>query len=90
MNIPSEFNGKIYFWWNTKFEFFTTSDTKDMRTEYILIGESEELHVKLSDGRASAVEALERQIKEELAASEHRLNVLRGKIQNLMALEAKA
>lgn len=90
MNIPSEFKGKIYFFWNTKFSFLTAINAEDMGSEYIRLGESEELHVKLSDGRASAVEALERQIKEEQAASEHRINVLRGKIQNLMALEAKA
>lgn len=87
MNIPSEFKGKIYFLWNTRFDFLAVSTVRDTGSEYIFIGESEELDVKLSDGRASAVEALERQIKEEMAASEHRLNVLRGKIQNLMALE---
>lgn len=90
MKIPSEFKGKIYFFWNTKFSFLTAINAEDMGSEYIRLGESEELHVKLSDGRASAVEALERQIKEEQAASEHRINVLRGKIQNLMALEVEA
>lgn len=90
MKIPSEFKGKIYFFWSTNFGCLTAINAEDMGSEYILLGESEELHVKLSDGRASAVEALERQIKEEQAASEHRLNVLRGKIQNLMALEVEA
>jgi len=87
MNIPSEFKGKVYFHWNPNFDFLCLSVYEDRGSDYILVGESEELHVKLSDGRAAAVEALERQIKKEQAESEHRLNVLRGKIQNLLALE---
>lgn len=87
MNIPSEFKGKVYFYWNTNHDFLSVSVHENIGTGYILLGGSEEIHVKLSDGRAAAVEALERQIKKEQAESEHRLNVLRGKIQNLLALE---
>ena len=94
MNIPTEFNGKIYFYWNTRFDFLITRPGADYAAadddEYVFVGESQPIRVELLDPRPGIVEALEKQITKERAESQRRIELLQGKIQQMLALECQA
>lgn len=92
MQIPTEFKGKVYFYWNTTGNgWLTTSHHPDLSDcgDYILLGSSDEIRIKFSADAAteSAITQIEKAIEEERAASLHRINIMRGQIQSLRALE---
>ena len=90
MQIPTEFKGRVYFHWNMKYGFISIADTEisDL-SDYVFLGCSNELHVKFdANHNADAViDKLEQAIEDEKAASLHRINLIRGQIQSLRALE---
>lgn len=89
MNIPSEFNGHVTFFWSLKFNFLTVSNHDDMGDDWLKL--SDPIHVSCAfyDVRKEQIAALEKKIEKEQAESLHRINVMRGQIQELRAIEAK-
>ncbi|MCK9506083.1 MAG: hypothetical protein M0Q95_18120 [Porticoccaceae bacterium] len=91
MNVPTEFKGKVYLYFNTKYSFIHFSESPDNPShEYVRVGETEELHVIFSDPRAAMVESLKASIEQERAESQRRIAIMQGRIQELLALEVQS
>ncbi len=89
MSIPSNFKGKVWFYWSTKYERITVSDCELLDSEfYVLLGEKE-LAVEFDPkGATTAVlGALEKQAETIRAEYQRNLKVVLGQIQSLQALE---
>src|SRR5690606_40154596 len=89
MNIPTEFKGKVYFYWEEYCGSLVCSRHPELGGKYIKVGESEDLYIQLSDPRAAIVESLEAQITKERAESQRRIAIMQGRIQELLALEVQ-
>lgn len=91
MQIKTEFKGKVYFFQHPRFEFLTVDTSPDFGKSdgYIYLGSSDEISVTFDVESAtnSAIQNMEKAIEEEKAASLHRINIMRGQIQSLRALE---
>lgn len=91
MKMPKEFIGKIYIYWHVRHDFFFfDSNKRDSDEDYIFVGETEELSVALRDPREEIISSLEKQITKERAESQRRIELLQGKIQQMLALECQA
>ncbi len=86
MKIPTHYKGTIYVHWHIEHGFLHFTEHKDTSNGFITIG-SFDVDVPLDDGRDAAVSAMREQIEKERAASRHRINILEGRIQSLLALE---
>lgn len=89
MNIPTEFKGKLYFYWWTKYEIFCVHRNKIDDPEYVFLGESDELNIQFPDPRPAMVESLKASIEQERAESQRRIAIMQGRIQELLALEVQ-
>lgn len=96
MNIPSEFNGYVSFFWNTKHNFLACSHHDKMDDlpfstlkDWLQISDPIALNVELFDVREKQIAALEKQIEQERAESQFRINQLLGKIHELQAIEVQ-
>lgn len=91
MNIPTEFRGKVYCYWNTKYDHLAVAQYDNLSDEYVLLGQTtEELHIQFADPRAAMVESLEAHIEKERAESAHRIAILMDRKQQLLAIEVDA
>lgn len=54
--------------------------------EYVVVGESDPISVLFCDSRQKEIEGLQKQIENERAESQQRLNVMMGRIQELQAI----
>ncbi len=86
MKIPTHFKGTIYVHWHVECEFLHFTEYENPSSGFITIG-SFDADVPLDDGRDAAVSAMREQIEQERAASRHRINIIEGRIQSLLALE---
>jgi hypothetical protein len=89
MSIPTEFKGKIYFYWWAENEMMLTTTEKRFNEEYTLLGTSEDIHVKFADPREALVESLRASLARERAESQLRIQGIQGKIQELLAIDHK-
>jgi hypothetical protein len=87
MNIPTEFKGKVYFYWHAKYGGISASTYAGLGGGYTLVGETEDLLVKFADPRPAVVESLKASIEQERAESQRRIAIMQGRIQELLALE---
>lgn len=85
-NAPSEFKGKLFAIFDSKSNFVFWRQYSDCFDGQVLLGETE-VNVKFKDIRADQIEALEKAIERERAESQHRINQMLGKIQELRAIE---
>lgn len=96
MKIPAEFNGSVSAFWHTKHGFvawFAIGNDglywADLSDDYVRISNQQPISCTFFDVRKEQIDALEKQIKKEQAESLYRINVMRGQIQELQALEAQ-
>ena len=85
------YKGKVVFYKNERGFIAVHRDTDWLREciekgEYIFLAETE-VDVTFCDTRLAEIEALEKQIEAERAASMHKINIMLGKIQELRAIE---
>lgn len=90
MNIPSKFEGKIYFYWHAEYGFMHTSIRKFARMdEYIYLGESDDISVTFApreEINAQAVASMEEMKARILAAAHVKCEEIDGQIQSLLAI----
>lgn len=55
-------------------------------TEYAIVAESEAVTVEYADTRQQEIEGLQKKIEQERAESQHKINLMLGKIQELQAI----
>ena len=89
MNIPKGFKGKVYFHYDTSMDFISiTKHEHRSDTDYILLGSLDvEIEFNADNVIPAAVEALNKRIEQEKEASFNRIQLLRGQISSLTALE---
>ena len=93
MEIPREFKGKIYIYWNVKHNFFFFTEREEKSDgEYLRLGSTDDLHITFDrdDVTAQAVEALDQQIEQTRSEMMHRIEVLKGRKASLLALEVQS
>lgn len=88
------FNGKVCFYKQIKHNYMTVfSLEKDedpvvaMGEDYLYLDVSIDVDVTFPDTRQQEIESWQKQIEAERAESQHKINIMLGKIQNLQALE---
>lgn len=91
MELPKEFKGTVYFYWNTDFELFYISATKlNNNAEYLLMGELSDVNVGFTLNHDEAVkqvvESLQNEKKNIQAKAQSDINKLDEKINSLLAI----
>lgn len=91
MSIPSHFEGKIYFLYNTKHGFLAVNDNDCLNDseEYTLLAEHEVPRIDFDTEALTGkvVDRLQEQIQKERAESSRRVKHLEDRINSLLALE---
>lgn len=88
------YKGKVGFYKNIASDYCIVQmlggrDPEEILTdEYLYLGASVDVDVEFKDTRQEEAEAIDVQIKQVMAEYENRLNTLRGKKQELLALES--
>lgn len=91
MELPKEFKGTIYFYWNTKYEFFHIS-AHDLSSdgEYLFMGEINDVSVDFSVTHEDAVKQIVAGLQKEKtniqAKAQSELNKIDEKINSLLAI----
>lgn len=90
MELPKEFKGTIYFYWNTKHEWFLVSDVDGVsRDEHIKVGELK-VDIEFDINREAAVkqivDGLQAEKKTIQAKAQSDINKLDEKINSLLAI----
>ena len=88
------FKGKVSFYRNARLGFTTPHQHDDavppesaLGSDFVYLGATLDVDVTFIDTRQLEIEAIEKQMENERAESQQRLNVMMGRIQQLQALE---
>ena len=89
MDIPTEFKGKVYFYWSPEYGWFSVFDEKLDLEDKVFLGSSDEIHVRFNRDEAvlGAVDALDKKIENVRMEMLHKIEVLKGRKQALLSLE---
>lgn len=91
MELPKEFKGTIYFYWNAEFDFIHISKHGNSSDpEYLLMGKIENVNVQFNKTHDQAVmqmvDNLKQQKKNIQADTQSKLNEIDDKINSLLAI----
>lgn len=91
MGIPKGFKGEIHAYYNTEFDYisFMAAGSLDGNKNFIYLGKVADVDVTFADHTAAIVDAFDKQIEAVRAEMLQRIEILKGKRAEFLALEVQ-